>query len=170
MAYFVVYQQDGAIVTLTLNNPDERNALSTQAQWDEIVDLCARIRADQRRQPLATCFQASASGLTEPMLTRGVAGQSLGGGNHRGGDGRIERRGRAVVEVNHGVGTNSRSRICLFRQGGNRYDAAVAQGIRKEGNRDCVTDTSQHATVGGSAWLYCRHAGARHPRRQQFAR
>jgi enoyl-CoA hydratase/carnithine racemase len=47
MADFVVYQQDGAIVTLTLNNPDERNALSTQAQWDEIVDLCARIRADQ---------------------------------------------------------------------------------------------------------------------------
>ena len=43
---FVLYQQTGAVVTLTLNNPDERNALSTQAQWDAIVDACDRIQAD----------------------------------------------------------------------------------------------------------------------------
>lgn len=43
---FVRYEQDGAVVTLTLNRPDERNALSTQAQWDEVVAACDRIRAD----------------------------------------------------------------------------------------------------------------------------
>ena len=43
---FVLYEQTGAVVTLTLNNPDERNALSTQAQWDAIVDACDRIQAD----------------------------------------------------------------------------------------------------------------------------
>ena len=47
MSDFLLYEQDDAIVTVTLNNPDERNALSTQAQWDEIVDTCGRIRADQ---------------------------------------------------------------------------------------------------------------------------
>lgn len=45
-APFVRYEQDGAVVTLTLDRPDERNALSTQAQWDEVVACCDRIRAD----------------------------------------------------------------------------------------------------------------------------
>lgn len=44
---FVLYQKDGAVVTLTLNRPEERNALSTQAQWDELVDCCAAVRADE---------------------------------------------------------------------------------------------------------------------------
>ncbi len=46
MAEFVRYEQTDAVVTLTLNDPDARNALSTQAQWDEVVDACARIQAD----------------------------------------------------------------------------------------------------------------------------
>jgi enoyl-CoA hydratase/carnithine racemase len=46
MAEFVLFERDGAVVTLTLNNPDERNALSTQAQWDEVVAACGRIAAD----------------------------------------------------------------------------------------------------------------------------
>ena len=49
---------------LPMNNPDERNALSTQAQWDEIVDLCARIRADQSateaKAPLISTIRRSA--------------------------------------------------------------------------------------------------------------
>ncbi|MEZ5650117.1 MAG: crotonase/enoyl-CoA hydratase family protein [Burkholderiaceae bacterium] len=44
---FVRYERDGAIVTLTLNRPDERNALSTPEQWGEIVAACERIRADE---------------------------------------------------------------------------------------------------------------------------
>jgi len=46
MSGFVLYEQSGAVVTLTLNNPDERNALSSQSQWDEIVAACDRVRAD----------------------------------------------------------------------------------------------------------------------------
>lgn len=47
MSDFVLYERDHAIVTLTLNRPRERNALSTQAQWDELVAYCERIRADE---------------------------------------------------------------------------------------------------------------------------
>ncbi|MGE0314866.1 MAG: crotonase/enoyl-CoA hydratase family protein [Lautropia sp.] len=44
---FVIAQREDAVLTLTLNRPDERNALSTQAQWDEIVDACDEIRRDE---------------------------------------------------------------------------------------------------------------------------
>ena len=44
---FVLIEQSGAIVTLTLNAPEERNALSTQAQWDEVVAACERVARDQ---------------------------------------------------------------------------------------------------------------------------
>ncbi len=43
---FVLAEQAGAVVTLTLNAPEERNALSTQSQWDEIVAACERIARD----------------------------------------------------------------------------------------------------------------------------
>ncbi|OGA67664.1 MAG: enoyl-CoA hydratase, partial [Betaproteobacteria bacterium RIFCSPLOWO2_12_FULL_67_28] len=42
-----LYERDHAVVTLTLNRPRERNALSTQAQWDELVSCCERIRRDE---------------------------------------------------------------------------------------------------------------------------
>lgn len=47
MTDFVLYERDHGIVTLTLNRPRERNALSTQAQWDELVSYCERIRSDE---------------------------------------------------------------------------------------------------------------------------
>jgi enoyl-CoA hydratase/carnithine racemase len=47
MTDFVLFDYADAIVTLTLNRPDERNALSTQAQWDELVACCARVCADE---------------------------------------------------------------------------------------------------------------------------
>ena len=43
---FVLYEQSGAVVTLTLNKPEERNALSTPEQWAEVVAACERVRAD----------------------------------------------------------------------------------------------------------------------------
>jgi enoyl-CoA hydratase/carnithine racemase len=46
MSDFVLFERDGDVVTLTLNRPDERNALSTQANWDEIVACCDRVRSD----------------------------------------------------------------------------------------------------------------------------
>jgi enoyl-CoA hydratase/carnithine racemase len=46
MSDFVLFERDDAVVTLTLNRPEERNALSTQANWDEIVACCERVRTD----------------------------------------------------------------------------------------------------------------------------
>tara|TARA_R110002049_G_scaffold30746_1_gene105175 strand:- start:290 stop:1075 length:786 start_codon:yes stop_codon:yes gene_type:complete len=46
MSDFVQFEAHEGVATLTLNRPDERNALSTQAQWDEIVACCERIGAD----------------------------------------------------------------------------------------------------------------------------
>ena len=43
---FVLFEQSGAVVTLTLNDPDARNALSNQSQWDEIVAACERVARD----------------------------------------------------------------------------------------------------------------------------
>ncbi len=44
---FVLIEQSDGIVTLTLNAPDERNALSNQSQWDEVVAACERVACDQ---------------------------------------------------------------------------------------------------------------------------
>ena len=46
MTQFLDYQQDGAIVVLTMNRPHERNALTDFAQFDEIVEMCRRINED----------------------------------------------------------------------------------------------------------------------------
>jgi enoyl-CoA hydratase/carnithine racemase len=46
MSDFLLYEQTGAIVTLTLNDPTSRNALSTPAQWAALVDAAERIQAD----------------------------------------------------------------------------------------------------------------------------
>jgi len=43
---FVLESRDGAVVTLTLNDPDRRNALTGPAQWDAIVAACDRVRRD----------------------------------------------------------------------------------------------------------------------------
>jgi enoyl-CoA hydratase/carnithine racemase len=58
MSGFVLYEQAGGVVTLTLNNPDERNALSTQAQWDEVAGACERVRRD----PGAKCVILTGAG------------------------------------------------------------------------------------------------------------
>ena len=47
MDEFVIYAQQGAVVTLTLNDPDARNALSNQAQWDAVVAACERAQCDE---------------------------------------------------------------------------------------------------------------------------
>lgn len=43
---FLIYEQQDAIVTLTMNRPEERNALSDASQMDEIVATCDRINRD----------------------------------------------------------------------------------------------------------------------------
>lgn len=46
MSEFVQYRQEGRVAVLTLNDPEMRNALSTQEQYDAIADTCARVQED----------------------------------------------------------------------------------------------------------------------------
>ena len=43
---FIKYEKAGSVVTLTLNDPDRRNALSTPAQWAQVVAACEEVRTD----------------------------------------------------------------------------------------------------------------------------
>ena len=43
---FLSYEQSGAIVTLTMNSPETRNALTGNSAPQEFVDACARIAED----------------------------------------------------------------------------------------------------------------------------
>jgi enoyl-CoA hydratase/carnithine racemase len=46
MSAFLIYEEQDGIVTLTMNRPDERNALSEEEQMLEFVDVCDRINRD----------------------------------------------------------------------------------------------------------------------------
>ena len=46
MSQFLLYEQDGSVVTLTMNQPDIRNVLTGNTAAAEFVDACARITAD----------------------------------------------------------------------------------------------------------------------------
>lgn len=48
MSDFLIYDEQDGIVTLTMNRPDERNALSEEHQMLEFVDLCEKIKRDTR--------------------------------------------------------------------------------------------------------------------------
>lgn len=43
---FVIYQQDGPVVTLTLNHPETRNALTGDAEWDAVIAACEQVQGD----------------------------------------------------------------------------------------------------------------------------
>jgi enoyl-CoA hydratase/carnithine racemase len=47
MSEYVTYEQDGHVVTLTLNAPDKRNAISTFADCDAIVAAVHRVNRDR---------------------------------------------------------------------------------------------------------------------------
>ena len=46
MSNFLLYEQSGAVVTLTLNSPATRNVLTGNTAPQDFVDACARINAD----------------------------------------------------------------------------------------------------------------------------
>ena len=46
MSEFLIYEQDAHVVTLTMNAPESRNALSYDGQYAEFVEVCQRINAD----------------------------------------------------------------------------------------------------------------------------
>ena len=43
---FIRYEQQGRVVTLTMNRPDERNAIGSHADCDDFIDALARAQAD----------------------------------------------------------------------------------------------------------------------------
>jgi enoyl-CoA hydratase/carnithine racemase len=47
MSDYVTYEQDGPVVTLTLNAPDKRNAISTFADCDAVVAAVHRVNRDR---------------------------------------------------------------------------------------------------------------------------
>jgi enoyl-CoA hydratase/carnithine racemase len=47
MSKFLLYQQDGPVVTLTMNQPDIRNVLTGNTAVSEFVEACARITSDR---------------------------------------------------------------------------------------------------------------------------
>jgi enoyl-CoA hydratase/carnithine racemase len=47
MSDFLLYEQHGAVVTLTMNQPEVRNVLTGNTAVSEVVDACARITADK---------------------------------------------------------------------------------------------------------------------------
>ncbi|MEM8974705.1 MAG: crotonase/enoyl-CoA hydratase family protein [Pseudomonadota bacterium] len=46
MSDFLLWEQDGGVLTLTMNRPEERNALSTSDIFDSFEDACRRIESD----------------------------------------------------------------------------------------------------------------------------
>ncbi len=46
MSGFLLYEESEGIVTLTMNRPEERNALTEEHQMLEFVEVCARIKRD----------------------------------------------------------------------------------------------------------------------------
>lgn len=48
MSNFLLYDYDDGVVTLTMNRPDKRNALSETEEMLEFVEMCRRLEADAR--------------------------------------------------------------------------------------------------------------------------
>jgi enoyl-CoA hydratase/carnithine racemase len=78
MSGFVKYEQAGGVATITLNDPEARNALSTPAQWAEVVDACDRVQRDASVRCVIVTGAGSAfcaGGNVKDMKSRtGIAG------------------------------------------------------------------------------------------------
>lgn len=85
MTPFIKFEQDGAVVTLTMNRPEIRNALIGQDDGDDILNACQRITRDMSVRAViltgaGTCFSAGGdirkiretlgTGLGKPTRTR----------------------------------------------------------------------------------------------------
>ncbi|HYZ32028.1 MAG TPA: crotonase/enoyl-CoA hydratase family protein [Crenalkalicoccus sp.] len=47
MSDYVLWEQDGPVVTLTLNAPEKRNAISSFEECDAVVEACTRVNRDR---------------------------------------------------------------------------------------------------------------------------
>ncbi|MND49893.1 crotonase/enoyl-CoA hydratase family protein [Pseudomonas sp. ACN5] len=60
MSPFLQIEREGGIVTVRMNHPDTRNALTTPEQIQEFVDLCAELRRDRTVRVLVLTGNGSA--------------------------------------------------------------------------------------------------------------
>lgn len=60
MSGFLLYEQSEGVAVVTMNRPDERNALTEEHQMLEFVELCARVRRDRSVKALVLTGAGSA--------------------------------------------------------------------------------------------------------------
>lgn len=71
---FLIIEREGAVLTVRLNSPATRNALTELSQMDELVDLCAQVRQDRRIRAVVLTGEGSAfcaGGNVKDMRDRG---------------------------------------------------------------------------------------------------
>ena len=74
MSQFLQIEREGGIVTVRMNHPDTRNALTTPEQIQEFVDLCAQLRRDTSVRVMVLTGNGSAfcaGGNVKDMHERG---------------------------------------------------------------------------------------------------
>ncbi|MDD0999431.1 crotonase/enoyl-CoA hydratase family protein [Pseudomonas sp. TNT2022 ID1044] len=74
MSPFLQIEREGGIVTVRMNHPDTRNALTTREQIQEFVDLCAELRRDMSVRVMVLTGTGSAfcaGGNVKDMHERG---------------------------------------------------------------------------------------------------
>ena len=57
---FLQIERDGGIVTVRMNHPETRNALTSPEQIQEFVDLCAELRRDRSARVMVLTGNGSA--------------------------------------------------------------------------------------------------------------
>jgi len=60
MSTFLQIERDGGIVTVRMNHPETRNALTSPEQIQEFVDLCAQLRSDRTARVMVLTGNGSA--------------------------------------------------------------------------------------------------------------
>lgn len=60
MSTFLQTERDGGIVTVRMNHPETRNALTSPEQIQEFVDLCAQLRSDRTARVMVLTGNGSA--------------------------------------------------------------------------------------------------------------
>ena len=80
MTPFLTLEREGGIVTLTLNRPEKRNAISTRAECEEVEAACRSLSRDDSVRcvivtPEMTSLDTRARSVTLPLFDgqRGVA-------------------------------------------------------------------------------------------------
>ncbi len=71
---FLIVEREGAVVTVRLNSPHTRNALSEPSQMEELVELCRRVRSDRAIKAVVLTGEGTAfcaGGNVKDMRERG---------------------------------------------------------------------------------------------------